>query len=178
MHTSRHSVSAMAGHADSHAIERWAELSDDGLHRYILGRRWDDALPECVFIMLNPSTADATQDDPTIRRCINFAKSFGCGTLLVGNLYAYRATDPRELFKAEEPTGGPRNNSVLTDLLTRGAVTVAAWGARAKADRVAELISLPGANHLTALATTKDGAPRHPLYVPGSATPKEWKVTA
>lgn len=160
------------------AVESWADISEDGLYRYVLGRRWDDSLPECVFIMLNPSTADASQDDPTIRRCISFAKSFGCGSLLVGNLYAFRATDPRDLFTAAEPTGGPRNTAVLTDLLTRGAATVAAWGVHAKPARVAEVLRLPGADRLTALATTKDGAPRHPLYVPGTASPMSWSVPA
>ena len=72
------------------SVERWAEISNDGQYRYLLGRRWDATLPECTFVMLNPSTADAKQDDPTIRRCINFAKSYGCGSLLVGNLYAFR----------------------------------------------------------------------------------------
>lgn len=159
-------------------IESWVDISEDGLFRYVLGRRWDEALPECVFIMLNPSTAEASQDDPTIRRCISFAKSFGCGSLLVGNLYAFRATDPRDLFTAAEPTGGPRNDAALTDLLTPGAVAVAAWGVHAKAARVAEVLRLPGADRLTALATTKDGAPRHPLYVPGTASPTAWSVAA
>lgn len=158
----------------ANAVESWADISEDGRYRYVLGRCWDEALPECVFIMLNPSTADASQDDPTIRRCINFAKSFGCGSLLVGNLYAYRATDPRDLFRAVEPTGGARNDAVLTELLSRGAVAVAAWGVHPKAARVAEVLRLPGADGLTALATTKDGAPRHPLYVPGTASPMAW----
>lgn len=159
-------------------VESWADISEDGLYRYVLGRRWDDSLPECVFIMLNPSTADASKDDPTIRRCINFAKSFGCGSMLVGNLYAFRATDPRDLFRADEPTGGERNDTAPTELLTRGAVIVAAWGAHAKAERVAEVLRLPGADRMTALATTMDGAPRHPLYVPGTAAPTAWRAAA
>ncbi len=157
-------------------FERWAEISEDGLYRYVLGRRWDSTLPECVFIMLNPSTADATQDDPTIRRCIGFAKSFGCGSLLVGNIYAFRATDPRDLFRAAEPVGGARNDAVLTELLARGGVTVAAWGARGRPGRVAEVMRLPGAERLTALATTKGGAPGHPLYLSGAATPVAWRA--
>lgn len=157
--------------------QRWAELSDDGLYRYVLGRRWDENLPECVFIMLNPSTADATVDDPTIRRCINFAKSLGCGSLLVGNLYAFRATDPRDLFKAAEPTGGLRNDEALTELLGRGDV-IAGWGAHGKPERVAEVLRFPGAERISALALTKAGAPRHPLYVRGSATPATWRMTA
>lgn len=158
------------------AVDRWADISDDGLYRYRLGRRWDASLPECVFIMLNPSTADAAQDDPTIRRCLGFAKSLGCGSLLVGNLYAFRATDPRDLFKAAEPTGGARNDEALTELFARGAITVAAWGAHAKSERVAEVLRLPGSDRLTALAITMAGAPRHPLYVPGATTPAAWRM--
>lgn len=156
--------------------QRWAEISDDGSYRFVLGRRWDVDLPECVFIMLNPSTADATEDDPTIRRCVNFAKSLGCGSLLVGNLYAFRATDPRDLFRAADPTGGAKNDAVLTDLLSRGEVVIAGWGVHAKSERVAEVIRLPGAERIVALGATKNGAPRHPLYIPASATPSVWRM--
>lgn len=160
------------------AVERWAQLSDDGLYRFVLGRRWNESLPECVFILLNPSKADATQDDPTIRRCIGFARQLGYGSLLVGNLYAFRATDPRDLFRADEPTGGARNDAVLTNLLTRGSVVVAGWGAHAKRERVAEVLRLPGAERITALDVTKAGAPKHPLYIPASATPSVWGSAA
>jgi len=153
------------------AQERWAEIADDGLYRYVLGRQWDESLPECVFIMLNPSTADGTDDDPTIRRCTAFAKSLGYGSLLVGNLYAFRATDPRDLVKATEPTGGAANDAVLTELLGRGEVVIAGWGTHAKADRVAEVLRLPGADRITLLDVTKAGAPRHPLYISASAVP-------
>lgn len=155
-------------------VERWADISEDGLYRYVLGRRWDDSLPECVFIMLNPSTADAVVDDPTIRRCIGFARSQGCGSLLVGNLYAFRATNSRDLFRAAEPTGGAQNDAVLTDLLTRGDVVVAGWGTNARPERVEQVLRLPGAERFTALATTKSGAPKHPLYIAASATPLVW----
>lgn len=151
------------------SIERWAEISEDGLYRYLLGRRWDDSLPGCVFIMLNPSTADGTQDDPTLRRCMSFAQKFGCGSLLVGNLYAFRATVPADLWKATEPTGGHRNTQTLTELLARGSVAISAWGAQARQPRVDEVLSIPGADRLLALGFTKGGAPRHPLYVRGDA---------
>lgn len=158
-------------------IERWADISEDGLYRYALGRRWDVSLPECVFIMLNPSTADGSQDDPTIRRCISFAQDLGYGSLLVGNLYAFRATDPNVLFQAPEPTGGEANDSVLADLMMRGELVIAAWGNHGKAARVHQVVGLPGAERLKALATTNSGAPRHPLYLPASATPTSWSWT-
>ena len=75
-----------------------AVVSDDGLYRYILTRTWDRSLPALVFCMLNPSTADATVDDPTIRKCIGFAQRLGYGGIIVVNLFAYRATKPRELY--------------------------------------------------------------------------------
>lgn len=155
-------------------VEKWAQISEDGRYRYLLGRRWERSLPECVFIMLNPSTADGTKDDPTLRRCVSFAKNFGCGSLLVGNLYAYRATAPADLRKADEPTGGDRNNRALTELLGRAGLSIAAWGAHARAPRVAEVLQIPGADRLAALGMTKSGAPRHPLYVRGDAELQEW----
>jgi hypothetical protein len=149
--------------------DRWAEISEDGSYRYVLGRRWDESLPECVFIMLNPSTADGTQDDPTIRRCMSFAQKFGCGSVLVGNLYAFRATAPADLWRADEPTGGDRNTQTLTKLLNSGSVAISAWGAYARQPRVDEVLQIPGADRLMALGFTESGAPRHPLYVRGDA---------
>jgi len=159
-------------------VERWADISEDGLYRYRLGRRWDTTLPECVFIMLNPSTANAAQDDPTIRRCMRFARDLGCGSLLVGNLYAFRATDPRDLFRSAEPTGGAKNDAALSELMGHGEHVIAAWGNHGKLARVTEVANLPGATRLKALGTTKSGAPRHPLYVPASTTLMEWRLPA
>ena len=79
----------MAGRVMSY-LHSFADISPDGLYRYTLGRTWGDG-DTCVFIMLNPSVADAESDDPTIRRCRGFAEALGCGSLLVANLYAYRA---------------------------------------------------------------------------------------
>lgn len=94
-----------------------AVISDDGLYRYLLERHWDDTTSSCTFVMLNPSTADALVDDPTIRRCVGFAKSFGCGSLRVVNLYAYRATKPAELWTVDDPVG-PANGSYWFSALT------------------------------------------------------------
>lgn len=76
-----------------------AEISDCGKYRYKLWRIWNPKLPMALFVMLNPSKADASEDDPTIRRCIAFAKRSACGGIYVGNVYPYRATDPKELKK-------------------------------------------------------------------------------
>ena len=102
-----------------------AAFSPDRRYRYTLRRQWDDALPYCLFVMLNPSTADATQDDPTIRRCIGFTKAWGFGGLLVGNLFALRSTDPAALYHADDPVG-PENDSCLRTLRDEAALSVAA----------------------------------------------------
>lgn len=160
----------------------YARVSDDGLYRYTLGRRWDPDLHNgaAVFVMLNPSTADAEQDDPTIQRCISFAKTLGCGGLHVVNLYAYRATKPADLWLADDPVG-PENDDILRGTFQSarddGRPVIAAWGANAKSDRVAKVLSLSGAHRLTALGVTKDGQPRHPLYLRGDATPEPWSAS-
>lgn len=160
-------------------MRRYATLSNNGVYRYVLGREWSDrAVHLATFIMLNPSTADAELDDPTIRRCIGFAKSWGLDGIIVGNLYAFRATDPRDLWKADEPTGGQRNDDILQELMlgarARRDPLVAAWGANARPDRVDAVMSLRGSDAFSALGVTKDGAPRHPLYLPASARPAAW----
>lgn len=161
-------------------VARSARLSEDGVYRYSLSRRW--ALgPAARFIMLNPSTADGTQDDPTIRRCVGFARALGCGALIVVNLFAYRATRPADLWRAADPVG-PRNDltilEVAEDVRRAGGPLIAAWGARvpeSRVERVLDLLEAANARDLlTALGTTQTGAPRHPLYLPSSARPSPW----
>lgn len=152
--------------------KREAILSDCGRYRYVLSRSWDPAKPAVVFVMLNPSTADARFDDPTIRRCVGFARAWGYGKLLVGNLYALRATDPDELAAADDPVG-PENAYWLNWLRRCGDITVAAWGAhKMAAARQAEVMDLLGGLH--ALRVTAKGMPGHPLYLPGDLTPTRW----
>jgi hypothetical protein len=153
-----------------------AELSPCGIYRYTLGRFWDDAAPVALFVMLNPSTADADVDDPTIRRCIAFARSWGCGGITVGNLYAYRATDPAELATVEDPVG-PDNDYWLAELAADADFIVAAWGATShplpeRCSRVRDPF-LNGAVHC--LGRTKHGHPRHPLYVPSTTQLEEFE---
>lgn len=172
-----HAAEKDAGLFDSAPVAH-AEVSDCGQYRYTLGRRWGVG-SAATFIMLNPSTADALQDDPTIRRCIGFAKALGCEALHVANLYAYRATKPADLWKADDPVG-PENDEALrtafrTALREQGPV-IAAWGANARplrAEFVTVLARAAGVT-LTALGATKDGAPRHPLYLRADARPEPW----
>lgn len=136
-----------------------------------------------VFVMLNPSTADADRDDPTIRRCIGFASREGAAGLSVVNLYAYRATRPGDLWAAPDPVGA-ENDSVLARVLreasAQGWPVIAAWGSHARPDRarhLADLASICGAR-LLALGVTRDGSPRHPLYLRKDAPLAPWSPAA
>ena len=146
-----------------------AKISKCGQYRYWLSRTWSSG-PPLVFVMLNPSTADAQVDDPTIRRCKGFARREGAGGVFVVNLYAYRATNPRFLRICADPVG-PDNDvwlqRVIAGTVETGTPVVAAWGASAVPGRVRAVLRLvPGADW-RCLGVTRAGAPRHPLYVKG-----------
>ena len=146
-----------------------AVISDCGHYRYRLTRRWADG-PVCTFIMLNPSTADAAEDDPTIRRCVGFARREDCGALMVVNLFAFRATKPADLFAADDPIG-PGNFEALSGAAATAIRNdwplVAAWGAHRAAKKLgAEVRAVIPA---VCLGKTADGSPRHPLYVRADA---------
>lgn len=145
-----------------------AVLSPCRRYRYELWRRWSDA-PAVVFIGLNPSTADETKDDATIRKCIAYAKKWGHGALCMVNLFAFRATQPKDMMAASDPVG-PDNDRVLQTLPHTCSMIIAAWGCDGShmgRDK-AVLAMLPS---LHALHVTKDGMPGHPLYLKGDATP-------
>lgn len=147
---------------------RGAEVSADGVYRYKLWRIWDTGRPLALFVMLNPSTADANQDDPTIRRCIGFAKSWGYGGILVGNLFAIRATDPKDMRCAADPIG-PRNDEALGELHGQAGITIAAWGVHGIYCRRATEVVRWWPGRVYCLGSTKDGHPKHPLYLPKDA---------
>lgn len=156
-----------------------AEISPCGQYRYTLTRRPLSPYPDrgtAVFCMLNPSTADATLDDPTIRRCRGFADRWGCNGITVVNLYALRSTDPRALWAHTDPVG--EANSYWLRAVARDCGTVVcAWGAHAREDRVREAVAIfqsVGAD-LRCLGVTKAGAPRHPLYVRGDQPLLPWQ---
>jgi hypothetical protein len=155
-----------------------ATLSECGNFRYRLWRIWAPEAPHVLWVMLNPSTADATVDDPTIRKCIAFAKRWECGGIEVVNLYAFRATDPADL-KACQYRVGPRNFETLRAMLANHAgPVVAAWGAHAQAS-VAEWFrveALLAGKPLYRLRRNKDGTPGHPLYIPLAAELVEWPL--
>lgn len=156
-----------------------AVISPCGTYRYLLSRPSEVLHPDrsdALFIMLNPSTADETSDDPTIRRCRGFARSWGCAGLTVANLYALRATDPAALWEHDDPVG-PENDVHLATLAREYGDVVCAWGANARHDRVTQVVSILTSSgaRLWCLGMTKAGAPRHPLYVRADQPCIEWR---
>ncbi len=147
-------------------------FDDTGAYRYRLGRVRDGGSGTVVFIMLNPSTADAEVNDPTIRRCIGFAWDWGHRALTVVNLFAYRATTPKELRRATDPIGPANDQHILAAVGAADAVVVA-WGVHgALHGRGREVMRLLSQGpQLTCLGVTKEGLPRHPLYMPKRARP-------
>lgn len=149
--------------------DRKSALFDDGReYRYRLRRTWDIGKPTIAFIMLNPSTADATTNDPTVRRCIDYAKRWGYGTLLVGNIFALRSTEPQQLYEHAEPIG-PENDEHLRLIHGEAKRTVAAWGANGTFGDRGETVAQMLDGNLHAFDTTKEGQPIHPLYQPKNA---------
>lgn len=142
-----------------------------GDYRYSLTRVWDAAQPTITFVLLNPSTADAVDLDPTLRRCVNFAKRDGFGSMMILNLYAYRTPSPTVMLAASDPVG-PENDRVLAN--ATGTV-VAGWGTNASPARVAHVLELlPPLKALKALKITKNGHPQHPLYIKGDSPLVDW----
>jgi hypothetical protein len=144
----------------------------NGQYRYSLKREWDSSNSrKAVFIMLNPSTADAKADDPTTMRCISFAKRWNCGSLEIVNVFAYQATKSKELknLSMDEATGLD-NRIYIEDALTDAAMKVVAWGEHVTMHHknYNELEELLKPHNLLCLGTTKDGHPRHPLFVKSS----------
>lgn len=158
-------------------MHRDAFISDSGLFRYWLERQWGPG-PRLVFIMLNPSTADAMLDDATIRKCIGFAQRLGFDGILVLNLFAFRATKPANLKLAGWPVGNV-NDWIIRDALVNADLfdikVVCAWGANARGHkRSAEVLALLRACGVQPMALRRlnDGTPEHPLYIPYECVPE------
>lgn len=153
-----------------------AHLSPSTLYRYHLSRRWADG-SALTFVMLNPSTADANEDDPTIRRIMGFARSFGYSGVHVVNLYALRVTDSNLLFRLSGDIVGDQNNNWLGAALAHNDEIVCAWGIKAKPSTVKKFKELAAICHckLLCLGQNKNGSPKHPLYL--SATTQRQPFT-
>lgn len=143
-----------------------------GRYRYLLTREWDRSMPNVAFVLLNPNRADAVRDDPTIRRCVAFARAWGYGSLSVTNLFAWRALDFRDVRSARDPVG-PRNDAHVRRAAARAALVVLAWGAQgAYHERDQTTLALLAGRPLHVLRRTRTGQPSHPLYLPGRLRPR------
>lgn len=150
-------------------LHRSGILSPCRTYRYELWRTWNGSGPSCVFVGLNPSTADETEDDPTIRKCVKFAQTWGYGSLCMVNLFAFRATKPKDMLAAADPIG-PDNDATLRRLVPCAGLIVAAWGNDGwyKERDKAVMAILP---RLHCLKRNSNGSPAHPLYQRGDTVP-------
>ncbi len=160
-------------------VIRSAEISACGYYRYRLSRSWDSSLPCLLFIMLNPSTADAIRDDPTIRRCMGFAHDLGFGSVLVGNLFAWRSSNPADLVQAADPAG-PENQLHLEKMAAESTTILCGWGngpiLRKLGDKDGRRYLPPALleRPLQVLDLSRSGIPAHPLYLKGGKKYFAW----
>ena len=154
----------------------WAVFDQNDVYRYELGRIWNEQLEVATWIMLNPSTADAFQDDPTIRKCCGFARRWNCGGIRVVNLFALRSLSPGALLTASNPVGPENTEALYNAMQQAGSRAFCAWGAF-KHPRLAErveslkMLAFDAGVSLLCLRKTSGGRPEHPLYVPYEAEP-------
>lgn len=162
-------------------IYKEARLSEDGIYRYTLTRTPNDVCTtphrkRINFIMLNPSTADASIDDPTIRRCMGFAWGWGFEQLTVTNIFALRSTDPANLYTHDDPIGDDNDNTLLIEACSAAKV-IMAWGTHgAFKGRGKTVQTLLKGVPLFHLGLTKEGHPKHPLYLAKSTAPVEFSA--
>lgn len=158
-----------------------ATFSRDRVYRWSLWRRWKSCRPNemIAFVGLNPSTADETEDDPTVRRCINFAKAWGYPGMLMMNAFAFRGTDPQDMRKAEDPVG-EFNDLALLSVHLGVKKTVCCWGNhglhRCRGDLVEQMLRRE--KGLFIFGLTKAGCPKHPLYLPNTSELQLWTAQA
>ena len=156
--------------------ESWAEYSPCATWRYSLTRVWDADGPRLSFVMLNPSTATEVQNDPTVERCERRARALGYGAFRVTNIFAFRATDPRVMRAAPDPAG-PANDAAIAAAADWAGRVVCAWGTHGahlgRGAAVARLLRGTGAA-LFHLGLSRQGHPKHPLYIGYSVVPVLW----
>jgi hypothetical protein len=152
-------------------LEAGAKFDESGKYRYSLWRTWSLYQPHIVYVLLNPSTADEHRNDPTLRRCIEFARAWQFGSVEVVNLFAYRAPNANELLKIYDPVG-VENNYYLTQAIEQCSTVVVGWGTNGtlfgRDRQVLSMLSVM--KEVYCLGATRDGHPRHPLYVKGETT--------
>lgn len=154
--------------------DAWASFSNDDKYRYKLGRIISEGRKSVLWIMLNPSTANAFILDPTLRKCREFSKRWGYNIMLVGNVFAYRSTDPKGLYKIKDPLGKENKKAIeemALDYNNSECDIICGWGQEKIVDKYKKQINdmlLPFAMEkmLYCLGTNKNGSPKHPLYLP------------
>ena len=156
-------------------ISASCKFSKSKLYRYSLRRTWAlGSRKQVLFIGLNPSSADSESDDPTIRRCVQFASSWGFNSLEVVNLFAFRATNPKDLFAEPRPEG-IYNDSWIKKADQRSSLSVACWGSagiyRNRSEIIMDLV-----DNLFCINTNKDNTPSHPLYLNSKLTPRPYTL--
>ena len=157
-------------------LEKSAIFSPDRIYRYSLSRTWNIEKPFVAFIGLNPSTADENIDDPTVRRCMGYATDWHFGGMVMLNLFAYRSTDPNQLQKVKDPIG-PENDIYIRFNSKLAGLIIVAWGIRG--DYLSrDLVVLNFLKRPYCLALSKNGAPRHPLYLRKDLEPIGFKYAA
>lgn len=164
-------------------MEPYTQLSSGAIidpterYRYSLWRVWNPNQPRVAFIMLNPSRADATHNDPTIRRCIGFAQAWGYGALEVLNLFAYRTPYPHLLRQAIDPIGAD-NDRYLLAVTQRVQTLIFAWGNQGSFQNRQQTVIqlLQHFDHIYCLGTTRSGQPYHPLYLKSTTQPIAFQV--
>ncbi|MGH1331599.1 MAG: DUF1643 domain-containing protein [Paracoccaceae bacterium] len=153
-----------------------AIYSDCERYRYALTRIWEPSGKRALFIMLNPSTATEVQNDPTVERCERRARVLGFGSFRVTNIFAWRDTDPRKMRAAADPIG-PENNAAILEGCDWADQIICGWGSHgAHLDRGAEVEAMLRDRNLalTSLGQTKEGQPKHPLYIAYAQQPEPW----
>ena len=144
--------------------------------RYLLWRCWDEAKPAANFLMLNPSTADEVQLDPSCTRARNYAERWGYGAVIITNIFGWRATDPQEMKDAKDPVGRGNNRAIL-EAAKAAKLVVCAWGNHGEhLGRASAIVDLLARNRirLHALRVNGGGHPAHPLYLPGTLAPQRF----
>lgn len=165
-------------HANVLLGEHWgAVFSEDDRRRYRLWRQWNPYEPTVTFCMLNPSTADHVQNDPTIERCMRRARAMKFGRLEIVNLFSLRSTDPKVLYETTGVIGEDDTTSIL-DAVKASEIVVCGWGTHGalhgRGEYIKNLLQKVYPHKLRVLAINKDGSPKHPLYVGYNVQPKEW----
>ena len=159
--------------SDAHST---ALYSDCEHYRYSLTRTWNPSGQKALFVMLNPSTATEIQNDPTVERCERRARALGFGAFRVTNIFAFRATDPRVMRATPDPIG-PHNNETISEACTWADTIIAAWGTHGthlgRGPQVAAILHAQN-KPIHHLGLTKNGHPKHPLYIAYTQQPQPW----